>query len=145
MPVFAGKDAVTLPSGPVTVPSVTVPLEAFPNAIVPSVPEAPSVGVAVNAGLDPARTCPAAPVITMLPVAVVIESGEDAVTTGVPLEVPAVHVGVPAVAWVVIVNAPLVPPSRITSPWVEFACPSVSAPALMFALEFPETAVPLEP
>jgi hypothetical protein len=99
----------------------------------------PIVGVAVNAGPEPARTLPAAPVIVILPVAVVIASGELAVTAGVPLEVPAVHVGVLAVACVVIVSAPLVPPSRINSPWTDVDCPSVSAPLLRFAFRLPTT------
>src|SRR3974390_157451 len=46
---------------------------------------------------------------TMLPVEAEIVSGNDAVTAGVPLLDPALHVGVPATSGVVIVSAPLVP------------------------------------
>ena len=60
---------MTAPSAPVTVPSVTVPLVAFPKAIVPTVPDAPSVGVAVKAGEAPANTWPAAPVMETAPAA----------------------------------------------------------------------------
>ena len=110
VPVLAGRLAVTDPRAPATVPSVTVPLVALPNAMVPIVPDAPRVGVAVNAGLAPARTWPAAPVIEMFPLAAVIASGRDAVTAGVPLDVPAVHVGVPAVACGTMISDPEVEP-----------------------------------
>ena len=104
-------------------------------------PATPNVGVLVKAGPEPARTWPATPVIdttpaaltatgavpeiapppldvtqvaqVIFPVAVVMANGEEAVTAGVPLDVPAVHVGVPATACVVTVSAPLVLPSRI--------------------------------
>ena len=137
-PVLAGRVAVTEPSAPVVGDSVTVPEVAFPKAMVPSVPLAPRVGVAVNAGLAPANTCPAAPVIEtapaaetatgavpviapppllvtqvvqfMLPVDVVIASGELAVTAGVPLDVPAIQVGVPAVACGWMASVPEVEP-----------------------------------
>jgi hypothetical protein len=42
----------------------------------------------------------------IFPVAVVIFKGAEAVTAGVPDEVPAVHVGVPATACVVIARLP---------------------------------------
>ena len=135
---------MTDPRAPVTAPRVTVPLVAFPKASVPIVPEAPNVGVAVNAGVDPARTCPAAPVIEIFPVAVVMESGADAVTAGVPEDVPRVSVGVPAVACGVMVAAPEELPSKITWPMVELAVPSVSAPELMLAFALLETVVPFD-
>src|SRR5208283_3010302 len=112
--VLAGRLAVTAPRAPATVPSVTVPDVALPKAKVPTVPEAPSVGVAVKAGPAPASTCPAAPVTEMapaaliatgavplrappfvvvaqvvqviLPVAATMARGAEAVTAGVPLE-----------------------------------------------------------
>ena len=39
---------------------------------VPAVPEAPKVGVAVKAGVAPARTCPAAPVIAIAPARLIV-------------------------------------------------------------------------
>lgn len=171
--VAAGRLTLTAPSAPVTVWSVTVPDVAFPKASVPGVPDAPKVGVAVNAGDAPANIWPAAPVMetapaaltatgavpliappplevthvaqVMLPVAVVIANGELAVTAGVPLEVPAVQVGVPAAACGAIVSAPEDEPSRMTLPIVELACPSVRTPDEIFALAFPDIVVPEEP
>ena len=94
---MAGKLAVTLPSAPVTVPSVTVPLVAFPSARVPTVPDAPSVGVAVKAGDAPANTCPAAPVMDTAPAALtaigavpVIAPPPDEVTQVAQVSVPVV-------------------------------------------------------
>jgi len=59
-----------------------------------------------------------------LPVAVVIPRGEEAVTTGVPEDVPAVHVGVPAAAWVVTTRDPVVAPFKVSVPCVVPLTPS---------------------
>jgi len=48
VPVLAGRLAVTEPKAPVTGSRVTVPLVAFPIVMLPSVPDAPNVGVAVQ-------------------------------------------------------------------------------------------------
>jgi hypothetical protein len=123
-----------------TTERVTVPLVVPTKFRAPVVVAAmPIVGVAVKAGPDPAKTLPAAPVTVMFPVAVVIARGEEAVTTGVPLEVPHVTVGVPAAACGVIVTAPEELPSRISWPIVVLARPSVSAPALILASILPLT------
>ena len=49
VPVFAGKEAVTVPKAPATVPRLTKPEEEFPKERVPAVPLAPIVTL-----LDPA-------------------------------------------------------------------------------------------
>lgn len=119
-------------------------LEALRKPRVPVVVDAtPSTGVGVNAGVDPPRIWPAAPVIAILPVAELMLSGAEAVTAGVPEPVPAVHVGVPAVACGVIVRAPLAEPSSITCPSVVFARPRVSVPFEIFASTLPLTAAAL--
>ena len=74
----------------------------------------PIVGVAVNAGPRPSQdSCHRRHQLsTMLPVAVVIARGDDAVTAGVPDDVPKVIVGVLAAACGVSVTAPDELPSR---------------------------------
>lgn len=62
----------------------------------------------------------------IFPVAVVIARGLDAVTTGVPDEVPAVQRGVPATAWGFMVSAPDVLPSRTRLPIVPLFAPRVA-------------------
>ncbi len=106
---------------------VTVPLVAPERANVPAVvPATPRVGVAVNAGVAPARTCPAAPAIEIAPVVALMDSGAEAVDTSVPLAFGSVRVGEPAVACAVIVAVPLVAPVKTAAPVAEPATPSVS-------------------
>ena len=77
--VAAGMLTVTAPSAPVTGSSVSVPEVALPIVREPSVPEAPSVGVAVKAPVAPFGTSPAVParvvalmaVLQLIPVLVV--------------------------------------------------------------------------
>jgi len=64
----------------------------------------------------------------MFPVADVIASGEEAVTAGVPLLDPAVHVGVPAAKGVVMESDPLVPPLMETEPLAPAAPLTATAP-----------------
>ena len=63
VPTAAGNVKVVVPKAPVTGDNVTNPDVAFPNASVPSVPELPSVGVAVNVLL--LNICPAAGAISV--------------------------------------------------------------------------------
>ena len=86
----------------------------------------PSVGVAVKAGVAPARICPAAPVIEIAPVVELIERGAEAVETSVPLVLGSVSVGVPAAACAVMVAVPLVAPPRARAPVADVALPTVS-------------------
>ena len=112
-PALVGSFIVHDPAASMT-DSTTVPLVVPTKLREPVVELAtPSVGVAVKAGPDPARTSPATPVMLIFPVAEVIASGEEAVTAGVPEDVPNVIVGVPAAACGVMVTAPLDDPSRI--------------------------------
>ena len=142
-PAEVGNFIVQVPAASWT-EKVTVPLVVPASLSCPvATLEAPRVGVAVKAGPAPPRTCPATPVMLMLPVAVVIARGAEAVTAGVPLDVPAVQVGVEAVACGEIVRAPLVDPSRINDPSVVLAKPSVRAPAEILAFTFPLTTFPL--
>lgn len=67
-----------VPRAPVTGSSVIVPDVALPKVILPSVPLAPSVGVAVNAGDAPASISPATPVIEMFPAETC--NGDESVT-----------------------------------------------------------------
>jgi hypothetical protein len=127
VPVVAGIVIVDDPSAPVAGERVMLPDVALANAMVPTVvPATPSVGVAVNAGVEPARTPPAKPVIEISPLVALIESGEVAVDTRVPLAVGSVSVGVPATACAVIVAVPLVAPVNATEPVAEDATPSVN-------------------
>jgi hypothetical protein len=72
VPVIAGKLNVTLPNAPVTGWIVTVPEVALPIVSDPRVPDAPSVGVDVSAGVAPARICPAPPATAQVPDVVIV-------------------------------------------------------------------------
>jgi hypothetical protein len=73
VPVVSGKVkvAATVPEAGLKVTTPVLPL--FANAKVPvAVLATPNVGVAVNAGEAPAKTCPAAPVIEIAPVEAIL-------------------------------------------------------------------------
>lgn len=114
VPPEVGSFMVHVPAASATV-NVTVPEVVPANLTCPvAVEAAPSVGVAVNAGPEPPRTCPATPVMDTCPVDAETARGDAAVVTMVPLDVPMVNVGVPAVAWGVMVADPEVLPARIS-------------------------------
>lgn len=83
----------------------------------------------------------------IFPVAVVMTSGLDAVTAGVPDDVPAVQRGVPAAACVLMVSAPDVLPSRTRLPIVPLLAPRVAllVPVMVVNAPIPGVVPPILP
>ena len=97
-PALVGSRIVHVPAASLIV-TVTTPLVVPASLTWPvATATAPSVGVAVNAGPDPPRTCPATPVMETVPVVALMANGAVAADAIVPLAVPIVNVGVPAAA-----------------------------------------------
>ena len=106
LPLAVGID-VSVPIAAVTLLDAAFRREIAPPALIAigTVPlKAPPLVVVAQVGQ------------VTLPVALEIAKGDDAVTAGVPLLVPAVQVEVPATDWVLIVNAPLVKPLIASGP-----------------------------
>jgi len=95
-------------------------VDAVPVAlVVTTVAHAPEAMAEVPRAEVPLAIVVVQVVQVILPVAVVMANGEDAVTAGVPEEVPRVMVGVPAAACTVMFAVPEVDPLRATLPEAE--------------------------
>ena len=143
----AARVATPDPNAPVAGVMVSVPVEAFWKPIEPTVvPATPKTGVAVNAGVAPASTCPAAPVIDTTPAALTATGacpvmapppddvtqvgqvrtpvvalstiGALALSASVPVVVGHVIVGVPAADCGTIVMVPEDSPAQSSLVWI---------------------------
>jgi hypothetical protein len=112
-------------------PIVNVPAPvAFAKDNVPVALEGvPNVGVAVKAGVAPARTCPATPVTEAIPVVAEHDNGAEQEAINVPLVLGNNNVGVPAVANGDIVTVPEVCPVIVIVGSIVAEAPKPSDPA----------------
>jgi hypothetical protein len=107
VPLAPGHVTATVPSAPVGGETVILPLVAFSKPSVPTVaPATPITGVAVKAGVAPAKTCPAAPTMPIVPLVVIAPPLRGAVVATL-VTLPPPH---PVQDATVIAGLPLSPP-----------------------------------